>query len=109
MSTRGLASRRRGLLLFLLAGRAAAQSPETDALGDPLRQAARLRLGTRRCRHPSSVVDLALSPDENTVVTVGREIIARETDTGKERWRASATQHGLDLPGASYGARGLAF
>jgi WD40 repeat protein len=86
-----------------------AQSPETDALGDPLPNAARLRLGTLRFRHPSSVIDLALSPDEKTIVTVGREIIAWETDTGKERWRASATQHGLDLPSASYGVRGLAF
>lgn len=90
--------------------RAAAQPsapPNVDSLGDPLPDRALLRLGTLRFRHPSSVIDLALSPDEETVVTIGSgELIAWDANTGKERWRAS---HGVRLPAASYGIRALTF
>src|SRR5438552_3676308 len=47
------------------------QPAATDALGDPLPAGARLRLGTLRFRAPSSVADMALSPDARVVVTVG--------------------------------------
>ena len=56
-----------------------AQPVATDALGDPLPTAARLRLGTLRFRHPSSVVDLALSKDEKTVVSVGDETFGSDS------------------------------
>src|SRR5687767_7491548 len=85
------------------------QVEKTDALGDPLPEGARLRLGTLRFRHPSSVVDLALALDEKTIVSIGGWVIAWDTATGKQRWKASAPEHGLDLPGAAYGIRGLAF
>ena len=62
-----------------------------DSLGDPLPAGARLRLGTLRFRPPSSVVELALSPDEKTIVTAGRELIAWDATTGKELWRAEST------------------
>jgi WD40 repeat protein len=60
-----------------------------DALGDPLPQAALLRLGTKRFRHPNSAAGLVLSPDERTIVTLGWEgLYAWDTATGMERWHA---------------------
>ena len=49
----------------------AAKAAAVDSLGDPLPEGARLRLGTLRFRPPSSVAELALSPDEKTIVTAG--------------------------------------
>ena len=83
--------------------------PLLDELGDPLPEGALLRLGTVRFRHPSNVVDIALSPDDKTIVSVGRELIAWDTETGKEKWRAGAIAHGINLPGAAYGVRPLVF
>src|SRR5262245_11053045 len=80
-----------------------------DALGDPLPDAALLRLGTLRFRHPSSVYDLVVSPDGRTIVTAGGLIIAWEAATGKELWRASPEKEGFALPDSSYGCRPLAF
>src|SRR3954468_11431367 len=82
--------------------------PATDSLGDPLPRGARLRLGTIRFQAPSAVADLALSPDETTLVSVGNELIAWDTATGKERWRASPTMGNPPSP-AGYGVRALAF
>jgi RNA polymerase sigma factor (sigma-70 family) len=89
---------------------AAAHVPATDALGDPLPEGARLRLGTLRFRPPSIVVDLALSPDEATIVTVGEdELIAWDAATGRERWRALGQDFGYTPPAAGYGIRAVVF
>jgi WD40 repeat protein len=88
---------------------AAVKPSATDSLDDPLPSGARLRLGISRFRPPSIVVDLALSPDETTIVTVGKELVAWDAATGKERWRADPWAAGLRLPGASYGLRAVAF
>ena len=85
-----------------------AKPPATDSLGDPLPEGAKLRLGTLRFQPPSNVSEIALSPDEQTIVTVGKELIAWDAVTGKERWRVNAREHGLDS-NASYGMRLLAF
>jgi WD40 repeat protein/predicted DNA-binding protein (UPF0251 family) len=89
--------------------RATSRPPAADALGDPLPEGARLRLGTLRFRPPSIVVDMALSPDEATIVTVGDELIAWDVATGKERWRALGEDYGFQQPGAAYGTRAVAF
>lgn len=82
----------------------------TDALGDPLPDGARLRLGTLRFRHPTNVDELALSPDERSVVTLERGLlIVWDTETGKERWRADAAKENIGVVGASYGIRALVF
>jgi WD40 repeat protein len=88
---------------------AAVKPSATDSLDNPLPSGARLRLGTSRFRPPSPVVDLALSPDETTIVTVGKELVAWDAATGKERWRADPWADGLRIPGASYGLRAVAF
>jgi WD40 repeat protein len=82
-----------------------------DSLGDPLPDAALLRLGTLRFRHPSCACDMQLSPDDTTVVTVGRqELIVWDVASGKEKWRVDTGRHGLiNLPAASYGLRAIAF
>ena len=93
----------------LVTAQPSADQPATDALGDPLPAHARLRLGTQRFRPPSSVAELALAPDETTIVSMGDEVIAWDAATGKERWRAELRELGLDPPGAAYGVRALAF
>ncbi len=87
----------------------AAKAPANDSLGDPLPRGARLRFGTLRFRPPSSVSELALSPDEKTIVTAGRELIAWDAATGKELWRANPRDTGSDMQNAAYGVRALAF
>ncbi len=85
-------------------------SEQVDLLGDPLPPGARLRLGTQRFRHPSSAIELALSPDEKTVVTIGRRmLVAWDTETGLERWRTDGREPGLDVASTSYGVRAAAF
>ena len=86
----------------------AAKSTAFDSLGDPLPRA-RLRLETLRFRPPSIVVELALSPDERNVVSVGEELIVWDAVTGKERWRVHGREFGAHLPAAVYGLRALAF
>jgi WD40 repeat protein len=81
----------------------------TDTLGDALPIGARLRLGTLRFHAPSTVSELALSPDEKFVVTVGRQVIVWEDATGKELWRDNPGQYGFEPSAAAYGARSLAF
>jgi WD40 repeat protein len=80
-----------------------------DSLGDPLPSGARLRLGTLRFRPPSSVAELALSPDQKTIVTAGREFVGWNATSGKELWRANTREHGFYAEVASYGVRALAF
>ncbi|MHC5541168.1 outer membrane protein assembly factor BamB family protein, partial [Singulisphaera rosea] len=81
----------------------------TDSLGDPLPPGARLRLGTLRFRPPSNVAELALSPDDKTIVSFGDELIAWDSANGKELWRAGTSDVVSQLPIAAYGARLLAF
>src|SRR5262245_49856864 len=81
-----------------------------DSLGDPLPPGALLRLGTQRFRHPGGVDELALSPDEKSVVTIGRdELIVWDTATGKMKWRAGVRGQHIELPGAAYGIKAIAF
>ncbi len=75
----------------------------------PLPAGALLRMGTSRFRPPSMVAEMALSPDEATIVTMGDELIAWDAATGRERWRALAEGYGYHPPGAAYGVRALAF
>ena len=88
-------------------------SPSRDraavAPDDHLPAGARLRLGTTRFRPPSIVAEMALSPDEATIVTVGNELIVWDAATGKERWRALGDDYGFVPPAASYGVRAVAF
>ena len=84
----------------------------TDSLGDPLPAGARLRLGSLRFRPPSIVAELALSPDETTIVSLGDELVVWDAATGKERWRAHGREYGFELSynrAAAYGQRALAF
>src|SRR5689334_6353402 len=75
-----------------------------DSLGDPLPEGARLRFGTMRFRPPSGVDDIALSPDNKSLVTFGRDIIVWNATTGEERWRANPSNTGFSSPGgAAYG------
>ena len=87
----------------------AAKSSAPDSLGDILPTAARLRMGTLRFRPPSSVAELALSPDETAIVTVGRDLIVWDAATGKERWRAHEGEPGFERPEGWYGRRSAAF
>lgn len=87
-----------------------AKRPTTDALGDPLPEAAILRLGTLRFRHPSSVQELALSPDGKVVATASHDaIFAWDAATGKELWHLNAGESGFRLPGTAYGCRVICF
>ncbi len=65
-----------------------------DALGDPLPEGARIRFGTLRFRSPDGVQDIALSPDDKSVVTVGRELIVWDAATGQERWKLKTRDYG---------------
>ncbi len=85
------------------------QPAAVDSLGDPLPSGARLRLGTSRFRPPSSALELALSPDEKTIVSVGGELIAWDAATGKELWRAHPRDFGVGIRNSSYGVRAVAF
>jgi WD40 repeat protein len=87
----------------------ATKRPKLDSLGDPLPDGALLRLGTSRFHPPGGASDLALSPDESVIVSLGKQLIAWDTANGKELWRASAEEFGVTYHGASYGVRGLAF
>ena len=60
---------------------AQAKAAILDSLGDPLPRRRAAAPGNLRFRPPSSVVELALSPDEKTIVTVGRELIAWDAAT----------------------------
>jgi WD40 repeat protein/beta-lactamase regulating signal transducer with metallopeptidase domain len=82
----------------------------TDALGDPLPEAALLRLGTTRFRHPSGAFDLALSPDGQSAATIGsNELIVWNTATGEQRWQSNDLGRHFGLLAAAYGTRLMAF
>jgi len=93
------------MLIMALAAEASAADTGTDSIGDPLPAGAVLRLGTSRFHAPSSVYDLAISPDEKTVVTIGNCLIAWDAASGQECWRVGGRG---DLQ-TSYGVHGAAF
>lgn len=88
---------------------AAQEQPRVDALGDPLPEHAVLRLGSLRFRHPGTVYELALSPDERTIVSVGDKAIAWDAATGKQLWSVEMGEHGARISGVAYGQRLTAF
>ena len=91
--------------------RAHGQAPtpaRVDTLGDPLPEGALLRFGTGRFRPPTNVDEIALTPDEKTIVTLGNDLIAWDTTTGKAHWQVSTRQLGFHLS-AAYGTHALAF
>lgn len=84
--------------------------PRRDTVGDPLPPHALLRLGTARFRHPSSVTEMALSPDEQTMITLGSGILAAwDLETGKQLWQRNWRNHGGHIIGSAYGQRFIAF
>jgi WD40 repeat protein len=84
-------------------------SGRVDRCGDPLPPGALLRLGTLRLQHPQVVQEMALSPDGKTVVTLGGQLIAWDTASGKALWEAGAREAGYETYGPRYGDCGLAF
>ena len=83
--------------------------PRVDALGDALPEAALLRLGTERFKHPNDANALALSPDGKIVVTDGsRQLIAWDVATGKQLW-AKAVVSKVGMGGSYAGENSLAF
>lgn len=87
-----------------------ASSPvAADALGDPVPANALLRFGTLRFRPSSGVSELALSPDESVIVSVGKNLVVWDTKSGQERWRADPDSFGRESQGSRYGARPIAF
>jgi RNA polymerase sigma factor (sigma-70 family) len=86
-----------------------APKPRVDALGDPLPEAALLRLGTLRFKHPNSADGLVLSPDGKVIVTEGsRQLIAWDAATGKQLW-ANARPTTANVIGSAAGENSLAF
>jgi len=90
-------------------GTATAPPARLDSLGDPLPRGALRRFGTSRLHASSNVGELALSPDGKTLVTIGDELTAWDTITGKAHWMVKCSDFGLRLPAASYSLRPLAF
>ncbi len=80
-----------------------------DFVGDPLPPGAKLRFGTLRFRPPENTHDLALSPDEKTLVTVGEQLIVWDPQTGKELWRAKEGRSKLNYGESGFGSRPIAF
>jgi len=80
-----------------------------DAMGDPLPEAALIRMGALRFQHPDYVVELALSPDETRVVTIGEELVTWDAQTGKELWRSNTRDLKIFLSAAAYGGRLIVF
>jgi WD40 repeat protein len=79
---------------------------DVDELGDPLPRHATIRFGTQRFQHPDSAIEMALSPDNKTIITYGQGgIIAWDTRTGKSLWKERLG----DYPPTAYGVRALAF
>ncbi len=99
-----------GLLAATTHAQAIAPAAEVrlDALGDPLPEGALMRLGTGRFRPPSTVMEIALAPDEKTIVTLGEDLMAWDTTTGQVLWQEKSRPLGFQL-GAAYGSHALAF
>lgn len=75
---------------------------KTDFLGDPLPPHAIARLGTNRfC--PPNVSAVALSADENVVVSFSADVMGWDAETGKQLWTGKS--NGPRINAASYGLR----
>ena len=76
---------------------APAQSPHTDAFGDPLPKDVRFRLGTARLRHEGEVYALAWMPDGKRVISAGGDGTARmwRVADSKELRRFKSTEGNL--------------
>ena len=66
-------------------------------------------MGTQRFRPPSGVDEIALSPDNKSLVTFGRQLIVWNTATGEQCWQADISDTGFNPTGATYGLKALAF
>ncbi len=104
------------LLLFTLGiNQGAAQQSRDearrfDSIGDPLPSNALQRFGTQRLLHPSSVIAIALAPNEQTLVSLSQEeLIGWDTQTGKELWRGGRSGDEVQLNAASYGVNPMVF
>lgn len=87
-----------------------ASQPGKDYVGDPLPPQAIMRFGTLRFLHPSTVAEMVLSPDEQTIVTLNHSaLIAWDTTTGQELWRKVWSAFGGHIIGPTYGQRYAAF
>ncbi len=83
------------------------KSVATDSLGDPLPKGAIRRFGTLRMKHnPGITIELALSPDEKSIVSMNSDVVVWDSMTGKEKWRSNAD---IKRTGSCYGNRLLAF
>jgi WD40 repeat protein len=99
-----------GLAAFqLVAFQSTAAEPPVDQSGDPLPTCSLLRLGSVRFHPPSSVSDLALSPDGKVVVSVGEQLMAWDAETGKQLWKADPAELSFEFRGTGYGGGEIAF
>ncbi len=80
-----------------------------DALGDALVPGARLQFGTKRFRPPGNVMQVIVSPKEDSVISLGENLSSWDPVTGRERWRVHQMEVGLRSVAAAYGHRPLAF
>ena len=80
-----------------------------DALGDALVPGARLQFGTKRFRPPDNVMQLIVSPNEDSVISLGKHLSSWDPVTGRERWRVDQMKIGLQSVAAAYGNRPLVF
>jgi WD40 repeat protein len=95
--------------LWVGASSLAFAEPPADQSDDPLPDGALLRLGSTRFHPPSSVYELAVSPDGKVVVSVGDQLMAWDAETGKELWRASPDESDFRIRGTGYGGGRIAF
>ena len=95
------------MMLFLPAAICVGQSPniKTDILGDPLPQHALLRFGTHRFSPPDAF-EVMLSADDRIAVTLGKNLVAWDAETGKLLWEKPAKMPD-QVWHASYGCRRL--
>lgn len=80
-----------------------------DPLGDALVPGARLQFGTKRFRPPDNVMQVIVSPNEDSVISLGDHLSSWDPLTGRERWRVSQEKVGLQSVAAAYGNRPLVF
>ncbi len=80
--------------------------PNEAGSPDPLPSGALRRFGTNRFQHPGGAIELALAPDERSLVSLGEgKVIVWDVATGKLRWQSRLEES----PSAAYGVRGLTF